>query len=967
MRDNASGTPAGRMRIAALLAAGFAALGAASLPAQDQAQPVFKSGVQVVAVDVRVTDRDGRPIGDLTAADFDVTIDGRPRKVESANFVTVSAGAPPKAAAPTAVVEPPSAFYSTNTGEAPAAADGRLIALLVDQGTFSGPASRGVVGAVQRFLGQLLPSDRVSLATIPGPGPRVPFTTNQAAVGQAVGRIVGTMQPWPFVSPDPAVSMVEVLAIARGDRLTESDVVSRECASGKSAMSLEACRQLIVNQQVPAGVRLLRERVAMSAYALAGEIEALGNLEGPKVAILVSAGLMSGERMADLDSDELVRAVGRAASAARVTIYVLHLDNAFLQASSVESSQRPGVTFSDAYMFRSGLEMLADLGGGRIQTVVAGADAAFTRIAREISASYVLGVASAPTDADGKPHRIQVRVRRPNVEVHSRTELIAPVTPATPPSNAERLATALASPGVARALPVSLAHVTLSQGPDRARVILSADIGRGVIEAADVDMGYVILDASGRRVGGVGVLTKRRLEPVGLGADASWSFVESVTVPPGNYTVKLAALDPAGRLGSVAHVVDARPAAGDGVTVSDLLIVDPAKRSASGGLAPTADGRITGLSLGVLLEVYAPAALTQTRVSASIAERPDGPPLKSADLGFKPQDEGRRVTAEGQIDIGMLPPGDYVASVEVFEGERRLARVIRPFRYEPSVAAGAASTTIAPRAAFYASATGSLARRFKPADALTTEALGSVLARLAVADPRARSGAAAAAAASIRDGRFDAAIEGLRDAPPDELATSFLRGLALLARNEPAPAREQFRAALLVSGEFLPAVFYLGACYAAEGRDRDAVGAWQTSLIGDSDARIVYDLLADALLRLADWRQALSVLEDARQRWPDDDLFLPRLAAAQALSGRRDEAVKTLVPYLDRHPDDAGVIMLAARVLFESHSAGKAAVSAAADRELAKKLSALYKAAQGPEQALLDRWVAFILQSRVGR
>ncbi|NTU60549.1 MAG: pyridoxine 5'-phosphate synthase, partial [Deltaproteobacteria bacterium] len=78
--------------------------------------------------------------------------------------------------------------------EAPAAADGRLIALLVDQGTFSGPASRGVVGAVQRFLGQLLPSDRVSLATIPGPGPRVPFTTNQAAVGQPVSLMHGHVE-----------------------------------------------------------------------------------------------------------------------------------------------------------------------------------------------------------------------------------------------------------------------------------------------------------------------------------------------------------------------------------------------------------------------------------------------------------------------------------------------------------------------------------------------------------------------------------------------------------------------------------------------------------------------------------------------------------------------------------------------------------------------------------------------------
>jgi predicted Zn-dependent protease len=162
-------------------------------------------------------------------------------------------------------------------------------------------------------------------------------------------------------------------------------------------------------------------------------------------------------------------------------------------------------------------------------------------------------------------------------------------------------------------------------------------------------------------------------------------------------------------------------------------------------------------------------------------------------------------------------------------------------------------------------------------------------------------------------------------------------------------------------------VFYLGACYAAGGKDRDAAGAWQTSLATESDARIVYDVLADALLRLIEGQRALEILTEARERWPDDDLFLPRLAAAQALTGRRDEAIRTLGPYLDRHPDDIGAIILAARVLFEAHSAGKAAVSPAADRELAAKLSALYRAAHGPEQALLDRWVSFITQSRVGR
>jgi hypothetical protein len=45
-----------------------------------QAQPPaqrFKSSVDVVPVDVSAVDGSGRPIRDLTAADFDVRVDGR--------------------------------------------------------------------------------------------------------------------------------------------------------------------------------------------------------------------------------------------------------------------------------------------------------------------------------------------------------------------------------------------------------------------------------------------------------------------------------------------------------------------------------------------------------------------------------------------------------------------------------------------------------------------------------------------------------------------------------------------------------------------------------------------------------------------------------------------------------------------------------------------------------------------------
>ena len=135
------------------------------------------------------------------------------------------------------------------------------------------------------------------------------------------------------------------------------------------------------------------------------------------------------------------------------------------------------------------------------------------------------------------------------------------------------------------------------------------------------------------------------------------------------------------------------------------------------------------------------------------------------------------------------------------------------------------------------------------------------------------------------------------------------------------------------------------------------------ALITEAGARIVSEVLVDALLRLGDARQAVEILTEARGRWPDDWGFLPRLAAAQAMLDRPAEALATLEAYLQRQPSDGQAAALAIRLIYEAHAAGRVAKSAAADRELATKYRELYRAAGGSNQALVDRWVAFIARS----
>ncbi len=85
--------PASILTVAPLLLA--LALHAAALTAD---VPVIPVQVERVEVDVRVVDREGQPLAGLTAADFNVEIDGRPARVESAAYLAEEAGRAPAVA-----------------------------------------------------------------------------------------------------------------------------------------------------------------------------------------------------------------------------------------------------------------------------------------------------------------------------------------------------------------------------------------------------------------------------------------------------------------------------------------------------------------------------------------------------------------------------------------------------------------------------------------------------------------------------------------------------------------------------------------------------------------------------------------------------------------------------------------------------------------------------------------------------
>src|SRR5262249_52482799 len=54
---------------------------------EPQAPPVFRAGTNIVRVDATVVDRDGNPVSNLTASDFEIREDGVLQTISSFKFV----------------------------------------------------------------------------------------------------------------------------------------------------------------------------------------------------------------------------------------------------------------------------------------------------------------------------------------------------------------------------------------------------------------------------------------------------------------------------------------------------------------------------------------------------------------------------------------------------------------------------------------------------------------------------------------------------------------------------------------------------------------------------------------------------------------------------------------------------------------------------------------------------------------
>jgi VWFA-related protein len=383
---------------------------------QDPPKP-FRVAVDVVAVDVQVIDRDGRPVPDLGPEKFSVTINGRRRRVVSAERIGIDEG---------------DTGRSGGGGAAAAYLRGRVIVIAVDCGSFDATAARGVIQAARQFIGHLSPDDYVGLSAYPN-GPKVDPTTDHTAVLRALDSVTGQRDLAEMtqfnVRPSELVDITRELV--RGGGPTVDAVVRRECGDPVDPF----CQQRFVTDVGLTALYYEGEATA-SLGMLRSLVSEMGAFTGRKTLVLISGGMIASDTPGGRpDLSELGIRVGKEAAIANTAIYTLFIDSSFIQRFSAQ--ERKGdkslANWSrDSQLLGRWLEQFSGAAGGALFTVQVGnAELALSRIRTELASYYLLGVEPDDQDRDGRTHEITVKTNHPNVTIRGRRWVTVPARAGT--------------------------------------------------------------------------------------------------------------------------------------------------------------------------------------------------------------------------------------------------------------------------------------------------------------------------------------------------------------------------------------------------------------------------------------------------------------------------------------------------------------------------------------------------------
>ena len=528
------------LALAAVAAVSVTAGQATPPSAQQTPQPTFRTGVTIVPVDVRVLDRDGRPVTDLKQADFTVLEDGAPQEIRYFSA---------RGLVPVAVTAETKPAVRTRGSSPLQEQSARIFLIVLGRGRLQYP-SKGVDALIHFVRNRLLPQDQVAVLAF---NRATDFTTDRARILDVLERykrrhedveatfkhqtsglagVYGSLEPSATLQRDidaifrgpqgqtaravTPVPLPERELAAAATRRAVADVARAEIVAGREQQTLGDTFDLMAGELIglPFDAFVSASVQAMQDMGnLYTGIEYLRYLEGEKHILFVTE---QGFYAPRLEADASLAA---RANHARVVIDTIQtggldggpspLDTGSLVPATVAPRQMsppvvsPGYAAMDMERIQV-LKSMSDLTGGLAATRQY-AQPAVDRIDTATRFGYLLGYQPQDTRVDRRYRRITVRVNRPGVTVLFRHGYYADDVPLPIDRRAFLTSRRISAAGqYGSAIPdirVTLTPtVRRAQGSTEVNVVLNVDAGRiafagaGGRHVADLDLVVYVAD-----------------------------------------------------------------------------------------------------------------------------------------------------------------------------------------------------------------------------------------------------------------------------------------------------------------------------------------------------------------------------------------------------------------------------------------------------------------------------------------
>ena len=854
-------------------------------PAYSQPAPVFKSGVDLVRLDVRVLDATGAPVADIRPDEITVIDRGQRRPILLFQHIEEPRGTYLEAAARVSGGE-----VSTNQG----APRGHLYVLLFDQEHITSGSEQRARLAAQAFIRRRVrPQDRVAVYGVPGPGPELDFTADQRRAIAELDEIRGGLDRTAQTALG-AMRVYEAFQIARGNDevLTRVALRSSESAADvvdpSSALSARLAQRAGGNEDPALTRRLIAENArtvvaqaddqARRFIAIARDLMLrLSGIEGRKTIVLFSEGFFADHVQRELES------LAAAAAQSYSVVYAFDLNRRAPDVSAKESLGGEQYTETQDRIAPLG-SFAAETDGALVPDAIDQLDRALNTLANASQDYYIVGFApatAAGTEAErGSYRRVEVKVNRAGAHASVRTGYS--LGPQSLPGDKRRaLDTGIAAPFTQQGLRVeytTYARASETPGVQRVYLVLNAETPVATEKAKTADVAFVVRDVRTGRVAASTVDTMPLPRQNAQGrATGIATYRVQFDLPAGDYLMRSVVREPGGLLGSADRRFTVRATGQRDLSASDLVVGRP------GDVLPVRPRVYQDGVLVAGLEVYGKDAANLQDVRVTLRLEPAGQPETTGssvvDGTFEPPREttsGPARAARFELPVGALSPGTYVARAVVRSGDDTVAEVAREVDVLPGPPPPDATASTAPAP---------VAVDDDARNVLTGEVARDLLAAVAATSP---DQSAADALSLALNGNWELAAGKTRTLEQNApFVFSVFTGFARFAARDYAGAAALLQRAMTIEPRDARVPFVLGWAHRAAGDLRSAIGSWRNAATIDPKLIPAHLALADAYLQLDQHALAVQALRAGLNAVPESPELRDRLIRIERPQTRR--------------------------------------------------------------------------------